>query len=57
MEEQPQQDSQEVSESSVWHKVKTVQDGKCEHDFMDDYIDAEGKQHQQCAKCMQGRWR
>ena len=62
--EQTEDKHQEVSElksnfeESVVHKVKTVSDGsKCNHNYMDDYIDPEGKQHQQCSNCYQGRWK
>jgi hypothetical protein len=57
---QDQSESKNNSEEevSIVHKVKTVSDGStCEHEFIDDYVDSENKQHQQCTKCWSGRWR
>ena len=51
------QDQSKLNECFEIHKVKTVSDGTNHtHEFIDDYVD-EGKQHQQCTQCFQGRWR
>jgi hypothetical protein len=62
MEEQKQDqnhsESSDNSEKVIVCKPKTVSDGsKCDHEFVQDYIDAEGKIHEQCSKCWQGRWK
>lgn len=39
-------------------KPETVHNGaKCKHEYVEDYTDAEGKVHEQCTQCWQGKWK
>jgi hypothetical protein len=48
-------DASEGSETVVKLIPKMVFDGKCDHKYVDDYLDNDGNQHCQCQFCPMGR--
>lgn len=35
---------------------KIIFNGDCDHEYVHDYIDSEGKKHYQCVRCPMGRF-